>query len=79
MLADLRATGQTNAHKQRRRALTGKQRWAEMSGRYAALAREGRIPASFEIVYGHAWKPGPRLAGDGRQIVHFKARPGSLS
>ncbi|HKY01349.1 MAG TPA: methyltransferase domain-containing protein, partial [Burkholderiales bacterium] len=65
MLGELRATGQVNAHRGRRRALTAKGRWAQMTTRYAAMAREGRIPATFEIVYGHAWKPAPREIADG--------------
>jgi malonyl-CoA O-methyltransferase len=32
---------------------------------------DGRLPASFEVVYGHAWKPEPRLVADGRTIVRF--------
>ncbi len=31
-------------------------------------------PASFEIVYGQAWKPAPRLIDDGRAIVHVQRR-----
>jgi malonyl-CoA O-methyltransferase len=69
--ADLRATGQRNAHVQRRRSLTGKQRWFRAAGAYAALARDGRLPATFEIVYGHAWKAAPRVAADGRAIIRF--------
>lgn len=74
MLADLRATGQVNTHAARRRALTGKNRWKEMETRYAEMTKEGRIPATFEIVYGHAWKPTPRQTQDGRQIVQFSPR-----
>jgi malonyl-CoA O-methyltransferase len=33
---------------------------------------EGRLPASFEIVYGHAWKAEPKTAADGRAIVRFR-------
>lgn len=32
---------------------------------------QGRFPASFEIVFGHAWKAEPKVAGDGRAIVRF--------
>lgn len=38
---------------------------------WQAQRREGRIPATFEIVYGHAWKPQPRVAADGRQIIRL--------
>ncbi len=33
--------------------------------------QEGRLPATFEIVYGHAWKAAPRRAGEPRAIVRF--------
>lgn len=33
--------------------------------------RSERLPATFEIVYGHAWKPEPRVAPDGRAVVSF--------
>jgi malonyl-CoA O-methyltransferase len=36
--------------------------------------REGRLPATFEVVYGHAWKPEPRVAADGRAIVRLHRR-----
>jgi malonyl-CoA O-methyltransferase len=35
---------------------------------------DGRLPASFEIVYGHAWKPEPRQIADGRAVVTFRSR-----
>jgi len=34
----------------------------------------GRLPARFEIVHGHAWKPEPRQIGDGRAVVKFHPR-----
>jgi len=39
--------------------------------------RDGRQPASFEIVYGHAWKAAPTSTTDGRAIVSFQPRPAS--
>jgi malonyl-CoA O-methyltransferase len=36
--------------------------------------RDGRLPATFEVVYGHAWKPEPSLAADGRAIVRLQPR-----
>jgi malonyl-CoA O-methyltransferase len=71
LLAELRASGRRNAHAARRRGLTGRRAWARMIAACAALARDGRIPASFEIVYGHAWKAAPRALADGRAIVKF--------
>lgn len=71
LLADLRASGQSNSLVARRRGLTGRRVWARAQRAYADTAREGRVPASFEIVYGHAWKPRRRVAADGRQIIRF--------
>jgi len=34
----------------------------------------GPLPATFEVVYGHAWKTSPRTAPDGRAIVEFHQR-----
>jgi malonyl-CoA O-methyltransferase len=71
LVADLRAGGLRNAHAGRRRALTGAARWSRARAALAGLARDGRIPASFEIVYGHAWKGEPRIAADGRAIIRI--------
>jgi malonyl-CoA O-methyltransferase len=62
LMRDLRASGQTNALASRRRGLTGRVRWQRMSDAYEQLRRQadGRLPASFEVVYGHAWKAAPR-------------------
>lgn len=34
--------------------------------------RDDRLPATFEIVYGHAWKAAPKTTVDGRAIVQLK-------
>jgi malonyl-CoA O-methyltransferase len=39
---------------------------------WQAQRRDGRLPATFEIVYGHAWKASATTAPDGRAIVHFR-------
>jgi malonyl-CoA O-methyltransferase len=66
LLADLRRSGQTSARVDRPRGLAGR--------RFGAGLREalGAAPrASFEIVYGHAWKATPRAAQDVKAIrVH---------
>ncbi len=74
LFADLRATGQVNALAGRRRGLTGKGVFNAMRAAYAGLRRDGRLPATFEIVYGHAWKPQPRVTEDGRAIVRLERR-----
>jgi malonyl-CoA O-methyltransferase len=74
LLADLRATGQQNVLAKRRRGLTGKGVFGAMRAVYEDLRRGGRLPASFEIVYGHAWKSAQRLTEDGRAVVTMRPR-----
>ncbi|MDH5648518.1 MAG: malonyl-ACP O-methyltransferase BioC [Gammaproteobacteria bacterium] len=59
MLRDLKGIGATNAIHQRQRGLMGKNRYREFSLAYEKLALGDRIPATYEVIYGHAW----RLAG----------------
>ena len=77
LIADLRATGQTNASRARRRGLLGRGALKQLSSAYETLRRDGRLPATCEIIYGHAWRGEPRFAPDGRSIVKFgrKANP----
>ena len=34
--------------------------------------RDGRLQATFEVIYGHAWKAEPKVAADGRSIIKFR-------
>jgi malonyl-CoA O-methyltransferase len=75
LLAELRATGSTNASLHRPRALSGRAGWNRARAAYAALAAEGRLPATFEVIQGHAWKAAPKLSEDGRAIIRFDTPP----
>ena len=75
MLGELRAAGSGCAMKARRHGLTGRQAWAQARDTYERLRNNGKLPATFEIVYGHAWKVVPKQAADGRAIVRFDAAP----
>jgi malonyl-CoA O-methyltransferase len=68
---ELKAIGGHNALPGRARGLSGRHRWARMVEHYERLRREGSLPATFEVIYGHAWKGAPRRAPDGRQVVDF--------
>ncbi len=72
MLGELKAIGATNRTRGRPRGLTGRARWSKVTGRLEALRRDGRIPATFEVVYGHAWKPEPRSTPEGHAIVRLQ-------
>ena len=69
LLADQRRLGV-------RDALLGQHAWPVWRRVFAAWPRDagGRFPASFEIVYGHAWKAAPRQTADGRAVVNFHRR-----
>ena len=76
LMRELKALGAHNATSARSRGLMGRGRWRRMLAALERFRREGRLPASFEVIYGHAWKAAPRVATDGRAIVRFKP-PGS--
>ena len=70
LFRDLRATGSMSARADAVGLRTP--RWqARLAQRYEQLRMDGRLPATFEIVYGHAWKPeqGPRVTADGRAVI----------
>lgn len=71
---DLKATGARNALAGRARGLITPRRWKRMADRYEAHRRDGALPATFEIVYGHAWKTAPRRTADGSQVIDFRER-----
>ena len=66
LLDDLRASGQTNARRDRPRGLAGR--------RFLAEFRRGGLRATYEVVYGHAWKR-PRSGAQMKTIRVFKRIP----
>jgi malonyl-CoA O-methyltransferase len=65
LMRDLKTLGAHNASSDRPRGLTGKARMAAVKQAYEAFRRDGRLPASYEVVYGHAWVPEQKpLAGE---------------
>lgn len=72
LMRDLKAIGARNAAADRPPALSGKA-WLETVMRnYEPLRRDGKLPATFEVVYGHAWRPAPRLGPGGRPVIDIK-------
>ncbi len=60
VMRDLKAIGAHNVTQGRRRGLTGKTAWQKAISQYETLRLDGKLPATFEVVYGHAWKPPSR-------------------
>ncbi|MBN8738853.1 MAG: malonyl-[acyl-carrier protein] O-methyltransferase BioC [Lysobacterales bacterium 69-70] len=60
LMRDLKAIGATNADLHRRRGLTGKSRLQAVASAYEQYRRDdGRLPATYEVIYAHAWGPRP--------------------
>ncbi len=74
VMQDLRSIGAHNATAGRAPGMLGKARWARIVQNYETLRRNGKLPATFEIIYGHAWKPAPKSAADGRSIIRTDFR-----
>lgn len=60
LMRQLRGIGGTNALLDRRRSLTGRQRFARASQAYEAMrTADGQLPVTWEAIYAHAWGPPP--------------------
>ncbi|MFZ4537996.1 malonyl-ACP O-methyltransferase BioC [Propionivibrio sp.] len=71
LFRDLRQSGAGCAMQARRRGLAGRSAWHAARAEYEKRVQDGRLPATFEVVYGHAWKAQPRKTADGSTIVRF--------
>ncbi len=60
LLRDLRNIGATNAAAGRARGLLTPRRLQVLRQAYEGFRRDARLPATYEVVYGHAWGSGPR-------------------
>jgi len=69
VMQDLKSIGANNATAGRGTGMMGKAAWQRVIENYETLRRDGKLPATFEIIYGHAWKPSPKTSQDGRTIV----------
>lgn len=72
LMHELKAIGAHNVTLGRPAGLSGKSLLATVTRNYETFRREGVLPATFEVVYGHAWKPQPRLGPGGRPVIDIK-------
>jgi malonyl-CoA O-methyltransferase len=83
LMRELRTLGATNAMRERRRSLTGRARFARATQAYEVLRNgDGQLPATWEVVYAHAWGPQPgtpiRLGGVDEvrvPVANIRVRP----
>ena len=69
VMQDLRNIGAHNVTAGRAQGMMGKKAWNTVLKNYDTMSRDGKLPATFEVIYGHAWKPQPKKIADGRVII----------
>lgn len=76
VMTDLKSIGAHNATAGRARGLQGRGFLQNLVQNYEQFRVAGKLPATFEVVYGHAWKAEakPQL-DDGYAPITFKKRP----
>ena len=75
LFSELRRSGSACVTNGRRRGLMGRRAWQTVCSAYEKLRVESRLPATLEVVYGHAWKAEPRTIADGRAVIRFMEKP----
>jgi malonyl-CoA O-methyltransferase len=71
LLADVRALG-GNPLGTLRRGLMGRQAWRRMLDALERGRRpDGKLGLTFEVIYGHAFRPAPRMTSKGEAIIRF--------
>ncbi len=72
LMADVRSWG-GNPLSTQRRGLMGKGAWKKVVDAIEQMRQpDGRIPLTFEIIYGHAFRPVPNLTASGEAIIRFR-------
>ena len=69
LMRDLKVLGAANATAGRPRGMTGRNRMAAMRTAYEGFRIDGRLPATYEVVYGHAWAPLQSTGSRGEVLV----------
>jgi malonyl-CoA O-methyltransferase len=74
LLNELKAIGAHNVLPTRGTGLMGKGRWQALLAAYERFRTNGKLPATYEVVYGHAWKPtvSKRKTIDGQQTIPLR-------
>jgi malonyl-CoA O-methyltransferase len=78
LMKELKQIGAHNVTLGRPGGLTGRQRMQRMAEAYERYRADGVLPASYEVVYGHAWSPSNKQAAGSSNEVPLASlqRPG---
>jgi malonyl-CoA O-methyltransferase len=74
MMRALKAIGATNADTRRARGLTGNAHFRRALDAYESFRHDDALPATYEVIYAHAWEPEPgqpRRGRAGGEIASF--------
>ena len=74
LLAEVRALGGNPLHTRRRGLLGRGGRDRLIEHLLAQRGPDGRIALTFEVVFGHAFRPPPKTTGSGEAIIRFEPR-----
>ena len=77
VMQDLKSIGANNATQGRGRGLTGKVFFKQLAAQYEQFRIAGKLPATFEVIYGHAWTAEAKVdngLGEGVSPVSFRPR-----
>ncbi len=77
LMRDLKVLGAHNATSARARGLTGRRRLVAVERAYEVHRKNGRLPASYEVVYGHARAP-ERHQSEGATTIPVSTVRGAL-
>ena len=81
LMRELKAIGAQNINTGRRQTLTGKKRFEKVLAQYELYRIDDRLPATYEVIYGHGWKSataGRQAQDNGVQTVTLEALRQSL-
>ncbi len=83
MLRELKAIGAHNVTDGRNQGLTSRERWRKLEAAFEQFRTNGRLPATYEVIYGHAWInqkiPKAARSAEGYQVVQMNLRGNSNS
>ena len=71
LMRELKGIGAHNVLPDRQTGLMGKTRWQQLANSYEQFRVNDKLPATYEVIYGHAWKPAIRKQKnvDGEQAI----------
>ena len=71
LMQELKAIGAHNVTAGRNPGLMGRMRWQALESTYEKFRIAGRLPATYEVIYGHAWVNQKTRTADGQQIIQM--------